>query len=114
METMYDRIYKLRKELNMTQEELAKKTGYSDKTAIAKIEKGKVDIPQSKIVAFADALTVSAGYLFDGERKDEDIDVSSVVPLSRSEIELIYKYRKLSDISRAKIEERLNTLLENE
>ena len=47
METMYDRIKKLRNSLGWSQEELAKKVGYADKTSIAKIEAGKVDLPQS-------------------------------------------------------------------
>ncbi len=66
METMYDRIKKLRKKRNWTQSELANKVGYADKTAIAKIESGKIDIPQSKIVAFAEAFSVSTSYLMDG------------------------------------------------
>ena len=45
---MYDRIKKLRLSRNWSQEELAHKIGYADKTSIAKIEAGKVDIPQSK------------------------------------------------------------------
>lgn len=40
----------------MTQSELAEKLGYADKSMIAKIEAGVVDLPQSRIEAFAVAL----------------------------------------------------------
>ena len=63
-ETMGLRIKKLREELKMSQTTLAEKVGYKDKTAIAKIEAGKVDLPQSKISAFVKALNTSTSYLF--------------------------------------------------
>ena len=53
---LYRNIKKRRLELDMTQSDLAKKLGYSDKSMIAKIEKGAVDLSQSKITAFAKAL----------------------------------------------------------
>lgn len=53
---LYKNIKSRRLELDMTQSELAKKLGYSDKSMIAKIEKGNVDLSQSKISAFAKAL----------------------------------------------------------
>lgn len=63
MLNLYRNIKKRRTELNMTQEELAQKMGYSGKSMIAKIEAGKVDLPQSKIMAFADALNTTPSYL---------------------------------------------------
>lgn len=56
---LYTNIKKKRQSLNLTQTELAKKLGYADKSMIAKIEKGQVDLPQSKIVAFAKALNTT-------------------------------------------------------
>ena len=47
------RIRSLREFNKLSQTELAIKVGYKDKTSIAKIEAGKVDLPQSKIFAFA-------------------------------------------------------------
>ena len=66
---IYDRIRMLRKEEKLTQEELASKVGYTDRTMIAKIESGRVDIPQSKIALFASALNTSTAYLLDGIRQ---------------------------------------------
>ena len=67
---MYDRIRNRRKELKMTQDELAKLTGYNDRSSIAKIEAKKADLSQSKIIAFAEAFKVSTSYLMDGEVKE--------------------------------------------
>lgn len=56
---IYDRIRTLRIRMGMSQEELAEKTGYSNRSSIAKIENGGVDLPQSKIKAFALALSTT-------------------------------------------------------
>ena len=58
-----ERIKERRQALHISQSELANKLGYSDKTAISKIENGINDLTQSKIVAFADALQTSYQYL---------------------------------------------------
>lgn len=63
MEKIYENIKKLRLELGMSQEELARKTGYSDRSSIAKIESGKVDLTNSKIVDFAKALNTTPSAL---------------------------------------------------
>lgn len=60
---LYRNIKKRRNELGLTQSELAKRMGYADKSMIAKIENGKVDLQQSKIVAFAKALNTTPGDL---------------------------------------------------
>ena len=65
---LYINIKEKRKKLGLTQSELAKKLGYADKSMIAKIEQGKVDLPQSKIIAFAKALNTTPSELmgYDG------------------------------------------------
>lgn len=60
---IYDNIRRLRTEKKMSQQELAEKTGYTDRSSIAKIEHGEVDLPQSKIVLFAKALGTMPGEL---------------------------------------------------
>lgn len=66
-ESMGLRIKGLRESKKLSQAELAEKVGYKDKTAIAKVEAGKVDLPQSKISAFAKALNTTTSYLFADE-----------------------------------------------
>ena len=70
MKALYKNIRDLRKKLKMTQEELAQKTGYSDRSSIAKIEAGKIDLPDSKIQLFADALQTTNLYLRYNGSKD--------------------------------------------
>lgn len=58
-----DRIHERRIDLGMSQIDLAKELGYTDRSSIAKIEKGVNDITQSKIESFASALHTTAAYL---------------------------------------------------
>lgn len=64
---IYKRIRTRREDLGISQEELAKRLGYRSRSSINKIEKGENDIPQSKIVAFAQALQTTPEYLMGWE-----------------------------------------------
>lgn len=64
---LYKNIKSRRQSLGLTQADLASLTGYADKSMIAKIEKGLVDLPQSKIQTFADALHTTASALMGTE-----------------------------------------------
>lgn len=55
------RIKQLRLEREMSQEELAIKSGYGSSSTINKIELGINDVSQSKILAIARALNVTVG-----------------------------------------------------
>ena len=71
---LYKNIKNRRTELHLTQSELADKMGYADKSMIAKIEKGLVDLPQSKILSFEEALETTPSYLMGWETlNDEEI-----------------------------------------
>lgn len=76
-ETMYDRIKRLREEQGMSQTELAKKCGYSNRSTITKIEKGERNLSSGKIQKIANALGVKPSVLMDGE--DEINDLSSEI-----------------------------------
>lgn len=83
---LYKNIKSRRLELGLTQSDLAKALGYSDKSMIAKIEKGIIDLPQTKIMLFAEALHIHPGDLmgFDDnyyedptiERFDREFEIS--------------------------------------
>lgn len=62
MET-HEMIKQLREQRGMSQDTLAEKVGYKDRSSIAKVEAGLVDLSQSKIAAFAKALGVSPAIL---------------------------------------------------
>ena len=69
--TIYDRIRQLRISNNMSQDDLARAMGYRDRSMITKIESGKVDISQKKIVAFANALNTTPAYLMGWTEKPD-------------------------------------------
>lgn len=70
MSTVGENIQLIRKRLGWTQEELATKMGYKSKSTINKIELGINDIPQSKIVQFADVLGTTPARLMGWEEED--------------------------------------------
>lgn len=79
---LYTNIKAKRLELNITQSELAKRMGYADKSMIAKIEKGAVDLPQSKIIAFAEALQTTPGELMGLVENETEIPIlKNVYPI---------------------------------
>ena len=59
-----EKIKLRRKELRWSQRDLAEKMGYNHST-ITRIETGKIDIPQSRIVQFAEVLHTDIAYLMD-------------------------------------------------
>ena len=61
--TVGERIAARRKELNMTQEELAMKLGYKSRSSINKIELSWSKVPLSKLEKVAAALDCDASYL---------------------------------------------------
>lgn len=73
-----NRIKQLRTEKDMSQDELAKKSGYGSRSTINKIELGINDVPQSKIKAIAEALGVSVGTLLCWDEFDEKHDTNKI------------------------------------
>lgn len=67
--TIGEKIKQRRNELGWSQRDLAARMGYSNHTTVTKIEAGKVDIPQSKVMKFADVMGVSIAYLMDWEEE---------------------------------------------
>lgn len=92
---LYKNIKKRRLELELTQSDLAQRLGYSDKSMIAKIEKGAIDLPQSKITAFAKALNTSEIELM-GWDSEEKSDSPSRTPED-------YGLTRLSDVHKKPI-----------
>lgn len=93
---LYSNIKKLRIEKGLTQEELAHLVGYTDRSSIAKIERGDVDLSQSKIAQFADVLGTIPSELM-GWEQTEKPTVGEDDGLSERERQLIQFVRRLSD-----------------
>lgn len=91
LEEMGKRIKDLRIKRSMSQTRLAELVGYKDKTAIAHIEAGRRDIPQSKLIAIAEALGTSPSYLLDGDADDGyyyDPDTAEIAEQMRNSEEM--------------------------
>lgn len=94
----YKIIKKLRKEAGLSQQELAEMVGYSDRSSIAKVEAGLVDLTRSKIEAFARAFRVSPSSLVNDEEAAMAED--SPPPLSRRAVTTASAYDALNDNSK--------------
>lgn len=76
----------------MTQTDLALKMGYADKSMIAKIEKGNVDLPQSKILAFANVLETTPGELMGWDYEAEPTEtVDNIYKLDKIKLPFLGK-----------------------
>lgn len=94
---LYKNIKKLRLEQGLSQEDLAKQTGYSDRSSIAKIEAGGVDLTQSKIKLFADALGTTPIELMGWDEEEERPSFE----------EMLKQFRQRLGLSQAELAQRL-------
>lgn len=95
MSTICETIKRLRLENHWSQEELAERVGYSDRSTIAKIEAGDNNISQKKIMAFAKVFGVSPGYLLGDDGTD--------FHLNKEEKEIIIAYRSAPEHRKASV-----------
>ncbi len=89
---LYKNIKELREQKGLSQEELAKMTGYTNRSSIAKIEKGEVDLTRSKIIAFAQALETTPGELMGWDkthRFQERHGLSNIYPLELKRLPML-------------------------
>ena len=76
--TIGERIKLRREELNLSQDELAKRLGYKSRSSINKIEVGSRNLTQSRIKAIADALETTPSYIMGWEEFDQQFDVEKL------------------------------------
>lgn len=76
-------IKKRREQLGISQEQLASILGYKSRSSINKIELNHTDLPQSKIVALAKALSVTPAYLMGWEESEQPTPKSNGYPTVR-------------------------------
>lgn len=84
--TIYERIRDLRIQQKLSQDDLAKALGYKDRSMITKIESGKVDISQTKIIDFARVLHTTPAYLMGWEDNNPGLsfDEQAIIDIYRS------------------------------
>lgn len=104
MSTIGDNIKKRRLELDMTQEELALLMGYKTKSSINKIELGVADIPQSKIVKFAQVLHTSVGALMGWEETKNNDAMADIIIRMRSDESFFSLVKEISSLTQEQIE----------
>lgn len=93
-----EKVRKRRLELGLTQEELALKMGYKNKSTINRIESNKSDVNQKNLVRLAEALGVSPLYFIEDSFKANNVPrrimayYEMFLKLSQSNQESVMKY----------------------
>lgn len=117
------RIKQRRLELNMTQEELAQKVGYTNKSTIARIETGTNQLRQSKIYEIAKALDTTPGYIMGWEdeepSKEENLTPEMarlIAMMTRNKIisQYVEKLFKLNERDRSIVFSLIDSMTEKE
>lgn len=75
------RIKTRREELDLSQDELARRLGYKSRSSITKIEKDGRELPQKKIADIARVLQTTPAYImgWEEEQKKNDVQTNIVV-----------------------------------
>lgn len=108
---LYENIKARRKAAKMTQEELARLTGYTDRSSIARIEKGEIDLPQSKIKQFAEALGTTPSHLMGWEIDPADAGAIAARALKDPEtFQFMKDFMDMDDVDRYALRLAMETL----
>lgn len=99
-------LKELRKEKNVTQIEIAKALNISQK-AYSYYERGEREPSIGILISLANFFNVTIDYML-GQEKNK------YFALTEEEISIIHKYQNLSPSNKAKIEERMDVLLEEQ
>jgi len=95
-----ERVRARRIELGISQEELAKRLGYTSRSTINKIENGTNDVVQTRVVDFARALQTTISYLMAWD-ETTDLFCKMLVPdINDMEVEVIKALRKSDKLTK--------------
>lgn len=104
-------LRRIRVSKNMTQDELAKKLGYTNRSSINKIEVGRSDMPRSKIELAAKILGVSPLELF----KNSPIDDEVIDTIVDDQLTIITeKFEKLNESNRMRLSAYIQALIDSQ
>lgn len=110
-----ERIKYRREELEMSQDELARRLGYKSRSSINKIEKDASGLPQTKIVAIANALKTTPAYIMGWEevQKKNNVTTDIVIRLRSDEnfLSLIEGLNKLNNEQLESVTQVVNAFL---
>lgn len=108
------RIKTRREELDLSQDELARRLGYKSRSSITKIEKDGRELPQKKIADIARVLQTTPAYImgWEEEQKKNDIQTDIVLRIrSDSDFAEAVNYLYLLDSEKfASVKQLLSTL----
>ena len=85
--TIGQRIKARREELNMSQDELAKRIGYKSRSSINKIELDLYELRQTKIKSIADALDTTPSYIMGWDEESSLGDENKPTPVIEDGLE---------------------------
>ena len=113
-----DRIKERREYLKMSQDDLAKKLGYKSRSSINKIERDASGLPQSKIVAIANALNTTPAYIMGWEsdksetskKIDAATDILMRMETDKQYSELVLTLYKMDDDRLSAVKAMLDSL----
>lgn len=104
MNKIYSNIRERRQELKMSQDELARLCGYSDRSMITKIEKGLVSLSYEKIYVFAKALKMNPEDLMGWEEADHSIENADALAGLMHDAKMLEHVKKLMTLDEQKKE----------
>lgn len=120
--TTGERIKQRRLELGWSLRELAKRMGYANQSTISRIESGAIDIPQSKVVKFAEVMGTTVAYLMGWDKqiqieiKEEPVNLADLhfEMIADKDLIEIYEDLKFLDAAQRKIvKDLVHSLAEN-
>lgn len=120
-----NRIKHLRLERDMSQDELAKRSGYGSRSTINKIELGINDVPQSKIKAIAEALGVRVSDIlcwndfdkeYDSQKLQQEVNLIEQIEKQhgKTTLEAFIMYTQLDSDDRGEIRGEMKQMLKDE
>ena len=113
--TIGEKIKAQRELIGLSQDELAKKMGYKDRSSISKIEKGSdKNLPLEVVQKFAEVLKCSPLVLMGCEEKESTPSDDEMVSHYKKYSEFIDLYSQLSDEKRTLVDNMLRALSEKQ
>ena len=107
-----EKIRNRRMELGWSQRDLADKMGYTNNSTIAKIEQGKTDVTQSRVIQFSKVLGVSIAYLMDWENGAKKLSPDKLT-LTERELLLLDLFKQVPESKQDLVLDRIRDALKN-
>ena len=108
-----EKIKQRRMELGWSQRELAAKMQY-DHSTIGRIERGIIDIPQSRIAQFSEVLRVPVAFLMDWEEPVKMAERHFEMVMDEDLSDIFEDFKKLNPAKKQIVKDLIHTLAEAE